>query len=140
MKMSVAIHDEKGESLLELLVTISIISIGIIALVAGLLTAVTASSAHREQADAGAIARNIAESIKDNTVALAPNGGDYGSAWSDVDHSGASVDVHTDCWNGDLVAGWTSCPQDTGLQRIQIEVTSRGADEKVTILKRETVA
>ena len=141
---------EAGESLVELLVTMAIIGIGIIALLTGLLTAINASGTHREQADAGAVARNVAESIKDNTVNLDPDpptdGKAYESAWNGVNVDGVDVTVHAQCWNGALDTqddDWGACPQDTGLQRISIEAKTNDADEadeKVTILKRDTVA
>ncbi len=102
---------ERGETLIELLVTISIIGIGMIALVGGLATAITASSAHRQQADAGAVARNIAEAIKDTTVPLNANGDYAASTWSDVTvPAGVTVSVPTArCWNGDPDASLEQC-------------------------------
>ena len=128
---------ERGESLVELLVTIAIIGIAVIALVAGLATAIVASGAHRQQADAGAIARNVAEEIKDVDQPFVDAGGDYGSAWSDVDPKGTSIAVSTQCWNGDTPATFAGCPAgDRGLQQITVSVSDDGASESVTILKR----
>ncbi len=136
--MRESLGSERGESLVELLVAISVIAIGIIALVGGLTVAIMSSGAHRQQADAGAVARNVAEGIKDVTAPYVSSGGNYSSAWSDVAAAGTSINVSTQCWNGDTPATFSdTCPTpDLGLQKITVTASSGKSNEKVTILKR----
>ena len=66
-----AAASERGETLLELLVALMIMSIALVAIVGGLVISIHVSDIHRKQATAGALVRNYAEafenSVTDNT-------------------------------------------------------------------------
>jgi type II secretory pathway pseudopilin PulG len=57
-------RDDRGESLVELLFAIAIMSTAVVALVAGLATAIVISDMHRKQASAGAQVRAFAEAVE----------------------------------------------------------------------------
>ena len=63
-----AVADERGETLLELLVALMIMSIALVAIVGGLVISIHVSDVHRKQATAGALVRNYAEAFE-NSVA-----------------------------------------------------------------------
>src|SRR5215475_10690144 len=56
--------DDRGETLVELLVTLVVLSTAVIALVIGIGAAVTMSDIHRKQATAGAYLRDFADSVE----------------------------------------------------------------------------
>jgi type II secretory pathway pseudopilin PulG len=138
-------RSEAGETLAELLVTISIISISIVFLVGALGNSIALSSTHRQHATAETVARNVAEAIKDRDVSFVASGSYPQSIWTpSVDATGYQVVVSkADCWDGDINASpahFGSCPAspDRGLQRVTITVTSdaKGEQEQLSILKR----
>lgn len=61
--------DERGESLVELLLAVAILGIAIVAILAGMATAITASDANRKQARVETLLRNYAEAITNPAVA-----------------------------------------------------------------------
>ena len=142
MKRIVRRRDERGESLVELLVTISIIALAVVLLVGALADAILASSTHRQHATADTVARNVSEALKDRNLAFDTNGNYAASAWSGVNTNGFSVSVPTaKCWAGDTPATFGNCPNgDRGLQQITITVTAntKGEKEQISILKRRT--
>lgn len=58
-----------GESLIELLMAITIMSLAVVAVVGSLVTGVMVSDVHRKQTTAGATLRNYAESIESSVAA-----------------------------------------------------------------------
>ncbi len=133
---------ERGETLIEITVTVAILGIAIVAVVAGLATAIVASDSHRKLASADTMVRSVAEAVKDRSVAWNANG-DYSAAISGIVTAGYTHSVQAQCWTGNNGAPtWANCPNgDLGLQRITITVTStgaRGESESVTIIKRRT--
>ena len=144
MKPRVARPDrERGETLAELLVTIAIIGITVVAIVGALADTIFASSTHRQYASADTIARSVAETLKDRTIAWVPDGSYPASTWSTVDTTGYTVTLTPppQCWNGDSPATFQSCPNgNRGLQKITVTVTSDSGSrgQVVTILKRRT--
>ena len=61
---SPAADRERGESLLELLIGLAIISIAVVAVIGGLLASVSVSDVHRKQSTAGAAVRDYAETVE----------------------------------------------------------------------------
>jgi type II secretory pathway pseudopilin PulG len=59
-------RDERGETLVELLITIIVIGIGLVAVVGMLGSTIVASDAHQSMADAEVIVRDYADAVKAN--------------------------------------------------------------------------
>jgi hypothetical protein len=132
---------ERGETLAELLVTIAIIGITVVAIVGALADTIFASSTHRQYASADTIARSVAETLEDRTIAWVPDGSYPASTWATVDTTGYNVALAAQCWNGDSPATFQACPNGSrGLQKITITVTSDSGSrgQVVTILRRRT--
>jgi type II secretory pathway pseudopilin PulG len=70
--VSLGWSDDRGESLIEILVAVLILGLTVAAVMGGLLTSVKVSDLHRKQATAGADVRSYAESV---TRAVASPGG-----------------------------------------------------------------
>src|SRR5207247_9636520 len=56
--------DERGETLLELLMTVVIMGITVVAIVGGISTSILMSDAHRKQSTAGAAVRDYGEAVE----------------------------------------------------------------------------
>jgi prepilin-type N-terminal cleavage/methylation domain-containing protein len=128
---------EAGFSLVEVMVTIAIISIAFVALVGGMFTSIKAARIHREEAVADTILRDSAELLKDATTSYVPCGSGPAGAYSAVvDPSmrrtvdGINYSAHVtsvECWAGSRSAGagqFATGSTDRGLERITVEVTS----------------
>lgn len=125
---------EQGETLAELLVTISIMSIAIIVIVGALADGILASNVHRNHATADVAARSVAECIKDRSQSYQPTGS-YPACPAP---SGTSVTVAAQWWNGDSPATFSPSQNDNGLEQLTITATNDRASEPVVILKRRT--
>ena len=124
---------EAGETLVELLVTIAILGIAIIAIVGGLGDAILSSNVHRGHASAGALARSTAECLRDRTQTYQP-AGNYNA--SGCIPSG--VTVSTQWWTGTYPVAWANTQNANGLQQLTINASSGPTTETLTILKRNT--
>jgi Tfp pilus assembly protein PilV len=125
--------DDRGETLTELLVAISILAIGIIALVGGLLVAITGSQQHRGRASADTLARSAAECIKDRSLTYAADG-NYGSCTS------SQVAVTAKWWDGSssVPPTFVGSQNGNGLEELTVTATVDGTSESVTIVKRQS--
>ena len=133
-------HDDRGETLLELLVAIMIIGIAVVVIVGGLVTSVLMSDIHRKQATAGTAVRDYAEAIE-NAVA----GGSYVSCATRSSYatgytppSGYTASVTgVAYWSG--TAWQPTCGTDTGLQQLTVRVASsdgRAAEQVVIVVRK----
>ncbi len=142
------VHDterERGETLLELLIAIAILGIAVVAIVAGIATALTASDVNRKQARVETLLRNYAEAVTNPAVGYVEcaTTGSYPSAPTGFTlPSGYSISITSMAyWNADNPATFTStCPAnpDNGVQRVTVRVNSsdvRG-DKTLTFVKR----
>jgi type II secretory pathway pseudopilin PulG len=134
MKHTPRSRGEAGETLVELLVAIAILSVAIIVIVGGLGNAIFASNVHRNHATAGAVARNAAEALQDRTLAWNVSG-----SYTVSGSNGVSVSVTAKCWNGDSPATFAACPNGgRGLQALTVTASGNRVSESVTVLKRRT--
>lgn len=139
-----ALEGDRGESLLELIIAVTIMSIAVIAVAAGIGTAVLVSDIHRKQATAGATVRDYGEAIQHRVA----NGGyvacasaaSYASPPGFVVPQGYSASVvpgSVRYWTG---SGWqSSCTADKGLQRLALRVGSsdnRAVEELVIVVRK----
>jgi type II secretory pathway pseudopilin PulG len=97
---------DRGETLLELLVSVLIMGVAVVALVGGLGTAIRVSDIHRKQANAGAYVRSYAEAIE-TAVAASPSAyvecagpAAYESAFTPGDPTYAASVVDVTYWDG----------------------------------------
>ena len=123
---------QRGESLIELLVALSIMATAVLVLLAGLGTAITMSAVHRKQAAAGTYVRAFAEALE-SSVAGYPSGyvpcattTSYASLYTPPTGFTATV-TEVRYWTG----SWqTVCGTDEGVQRVMLQLVS--ADNRVT--------
>ncbi|HYS38718.1 MAG TPA: type II secretion system protein [Pseudonocardiaceae bacterium] len=135
--------DDRGETLLEVLIAVVIMGIAIVAIIGGLVTSVLLSDVHRKQATAGAAVRDYAETIEKYAAA-----GNYVPCATAASYAAGSVGFtkptgYTPAvnavayWNG---SGWVSgCGTDLGLQQLKVQVASDDtrANEQLTIVVRK---
>jgi hypothetical protein len=125
-------RDDRGETLLELLIALTILGVAVVAVVGGLSAGIMLSDVHRKQATAGVAVRDYAEAIVKTTAAI---GGYVDCATVTTYQSPSGFSVPTGFtpsvvagsmryWNG--TAWQASCPGtgDTGLQRLTLQVAS----------------
>jgi type II secretory pathway pseudopilin PulG len=136
------VSDDRGESLVELLFAIAIMSTAVVAMLAGLATAVVVSDMHRKQASAGAQVRTFAEAVE---KAINSSSSAYVDCASDTAYEsvftaepGYTRDVvEVRYWNG---SGFTGvCPPDPGVQRVTVRVASADgrAVETIDVIVRK---
>lgn len=137
--------DERGETLVELLVTLVILSTAVIALVGGIAAAIRFSDLHRKQANAGAYVRAFGEAVQ-NKVNATPTGytlcattGVYTTAYTVPDPTRYTASITSIAyWNGTAFASTCPVSGDAGVQRLSLQVASTDgrATEKLDIVIR----
>jgi type II secretory pathway pseudopilin PulG len=139
---------QRGETLLEILVTVSIMGTAFMGILAGVGTTFTATDNQRKSATAEAVLRSYAERLEDPTdvpyvdcATVATYASPVGFA---LPAAGWSASVTTlNRWQGDTPPTFTaSCPSpDKGLQQLTLTVTSPAGPHQVTanlvIVKRK---
>ena len=137
---------ERGETLLELVVAVTIMGLAVAAIVGGMATSIMMSDIHRQEARAGAAARDYAEAAVTWVTA-----GHY-DAGTNPAYDPATVQytapsgyrasaVSVSGWDG---AGWKPCAQaQKGLEQLTVQVydgtdaSKAKAVEKVVVVLRE---
>jgi type II secretory pathway pseudopilin PulG len=153
MRRRLSTRDDRGETLIELMVALVIMATAVVALVGGVATSVKVSDIHRKQAKSQAYLRAFAEGIE-ASVANYPTGytectagsiptAPYESTFSippadQTAYNRQVVDVSV--WNR-TTSTYTACPTtgDAGVQRLTLRVWSSDdrASETLVILVRE---
>ncbi|HEY3608687.1 MAG TPA: type II secretion system protein [Pseudonocardiaceae bacterium] len=134
--------DDRGETLLEVLIAVVIMGIAIVAIIGGLVTSVMLSDVHRKQATAGSAVRDYAETIEQyvaaNTYVACQSAANYTSLVAFTKPNGYTPWVsRVQYWNG---SGWvTTCGTDSGLQQLTVQVSSndKRATEQLVIVVRK---
>ncbi|MEV6872993.1 type II secretion system protein [Amycolatopsis sp. NPDC051128] len=138
--------NERGETLIELLITITIMGILIPAVMGELVTTILVSDIHRKQATAGAYLHDYAEAIENQVMA----GGYFPCAAPAKYAAPAGFTVpepdpkpfvpsvtSVKYWTG---TAWSAtCGADSGLQQLTVQVASRDgrASEKLVVVVRK---
>jgi Tfp pilus assembly protein PilV len=116
---------DRGESLIEVTMSVLILSIAVVALLGGLVTAVIMSDVHRKQAQAGTVVRAYAEAVQ---LSIATGGYKPCGAPSDYPNLAATtgftgVVTRVWYWNGATFAP-SPCGTDAGVQQLTLQVNS----------------
>jgi subtilisin family serine protease len=131
--------DDKGETLLELMIAVTIMGIVVVAIVGGIATSIMMSDIHRKQATAGAYVRNYAETV----VAYVAAGGFDASASPGYSPSKvgfaapaggfvASV-TSVQCWV-DASKQFSSCTTGSSVQQVTLNIASSDSRASETLL------
>jgi type II secretory pathway pseudopilin PulG len=135
---------EEGETLLEILVTITIMGIALVSVMYGVLTAVASATSHRAEATDESVLRSFAERIKDPDdtpyVNCAVTGTYSTSPTGFTSPSGYTVKILSVGYpTADTKHAEGGCG-DQGVQQIKLQVQSpsgnRQATEQTVIVKR----
>jgi Tfp pilus assembly protein PilV len=147
------VGDDLGETLVELLVTVIIMTIAVVAIVGGIAVSIRMSDIHRKQATAGADVRSYAEAIqnyiaadKDRYKSCAPDGTYDPTTVGFTASPGFTASVvpgSLKSWNADTKT-WIPCTVDTdkGVQQVTLQVASgdsgyRRVTEQIVIVIRD---
>jgi Tfp pilus assembly protein PilE len=124
---------DRGETLIELLMTVMILGTAVIAVIGALAVAIRVSDQHRKEATAGAAVRDFAE-VLEREVAKTPTGYQacatttYYKAMYTTAPAGYSPDVvGVKVWSGTaFVAIASPCTNDHGVQLVSLRVSTDG--------------
>lgn len=141
-------RDQRGETLLEILVSVSIMGVCFVAVIAGIGTTLLATDTHRQEATAEAVLRTYAERMQDPAdvayVACATTATYTTPVGFTLPTAGWSASVTlVQSWQGDTPPTFSAtCPSpDKGVQqltlRVQSPVGNHRATETVVIVKRK---
>jgi type II secretory pathway pseudopilin PulG len=135
---------DRGETLVELVVALGIMSVAVVAIVGGVGTSILMSDVHRKQATAGAYLRDYAEAIEKD-VAASPSAytatpsctPSYASGFPVPSGYTAQITAAS-FWNGSTFLTPCNAAADIGVQRISLRVASSDgrATETLDIIVR----
>lgn len=134
---------ERGETLLELLIALVIMSVAVVAVIGGLVASIAVSDIHRKQSTAGAAVRDYAENVEKHvagagyTACAAPSAYAPGTVGFTAPSGYAASAVSVRYWSG---TAWTAGPcTDVGLQELTVQVASSDAraTERVVLVLRK---
>lgn len=136
-------RDDRGETLIELAISVMVMSIAVVALVGGLVTAVMMSDIHRKQAKAGAYVRAFSEAIE-TAIQGSPSAyvdcatpATYAGTYPNPDAAFTTQIVAVAYWSGSSFSG--TCATDSGVQRLTLRVAStdgRAAENLDVVIRK----
>lgn len=134
---------DRGDTLIEILVTVSILAIAVVAIVGGFGTSIFMSDTQRKEATEQTILRNYVEAVQGMTtwVGCATPAAYTPSQVGLTGYSTPYVPTATavQYWNGSAFT--STCSSDTGLQKITLQVQAPPrATESIDVVKRCTGA
>jgi type II secretory pathway pseudopilin PulG len=136
---------DRGDTLLELVVAVAILSVALVAVLGVFATGVMTSEVHRKQATAGAAVRDYAEAVQGFVTSGGYVGcaavGAYGPTQVGFDvpdgYAASVVAGSIAYWNG---VDWTTgCSPDLGAQRLTVRVSSddgRATEDLVVVARK----
>ena len=142
-RLRLRLREDRGETLLELLVSITILGVCVVAFGSSIALAVTTSDQHHKEADAGALVRSYAEQI-DSWVAA----GNYSpcvvaNAYKPSVVGLALPTTYTATQSAGLTIGTTgatsTCTTDNGTQQLTLTVSStdgRASEQLVVVIRK----
>ena len=135
MRMPTPGTGDRGTTLVELLMAVSILGVGITAVMGGMMTSVTVSDRARQQAEATALTRSYAEALAAAPYAACATS--Y-AATGFAPPAGFTATLVADYWapaTATFTATGAGCPgTDSGLQRLTLTVASN--DGRATAVLR----
>jgi type II secretory pathway pseudopilin PulG len=134
-------HREAGESLIELVISIVILSTAAVAVFAGVTVSIMTADRHRKEVSASVYVRDYAESIESTVAAggYASGTGVYPAYTPGAGYTATSVLAQ--CGPGTGATPWTACSAATevGLPRLTLKVSStdgRASEQLVVIVRK----
>ncbi|MCU7724383.1 type II secretion system protein [Actinoplanes sp. KI2] len=131
-------RSDSGETLIELVVAIAIMSTAVVAVLGCLVTGIMVSDIHRKQTTAGVTLRNFAEAISRTVDAGGYPAGCAALTPSFTPPAGYSASIaKVGYWTG---SAWSSsCSTDKGLRQLDLQVASSDsrAVERLVIVVRK---
>ena len=140
-----ALRDDRGETLVELVVATAILGLAGVAILAALAMSIRSSILHRNDASGGGFVRSFAEAIQNSVDA---SGGYKSCATAVSAYGNVAVEgfpagytkavTAVQSWNG---SAWGACTAD-GIQRLDLKVTTTGdaehkGEETLTVVLRQ---
>src|SRR5262245_52062892 len=136
---------DRGETLVELLVAVMIMTTAVLVLAGGIAATIRFSDVHRKQAAAGAYLRSFAETVQ-NAIAATPTGYapcattvTYAPLFSTGTPSYVAEVVTVAYWSGSAFGSTCGAATDVGVQRLTLRVRSAdgAASESLDVIVRK---
>ncbi len=118
MRAGRQVRNERGETLLELIVALGILGVAVVAIASGIAVSVVASRSHRDQANAGSYLHNYAEQVAASYTGC---GASAPALATQTGFQAPSLSIKY--WTG-AAFGSATCTTDPGLQQVTISLTS----------------
>jgi type II secretory pathway pseudopilin PulG len=138
---------DRGETLLELVIALTVMAIAVVAIVGGAITTITTSDLHRKQTTAGAAVRDYAETLETfvggtGYASCATTSGYRPAAvgFTGYDSSNYTASVAgVQYWIGGSWTASCTAATDSGLQQLRLQVAStdtRAVEQLVVVVRK----